>query len=180
MKSKIRSILILFLFAGFTAACELLNVDFDTEMSSDLNINVQDSETKNSINSFSYTASTTLDPLSDEDVKKYKDKIEDYDVTSLTATVLSVSKPDVTLLAGTFFEIYDSKDNARWTLTSDFDVEPGAVYTLDNTDGKWDTVRNILKRNAVFTLASEGSANTNNITIVFEVSIGATVTANPL
>jgi len=171
----------LFLFTGFTTGCELLNVDFDTEMSSDLNIAVQqDSEMKSNINEYGYTASTTLDPLSDEEVKKYKDKIEDYNVKSLTATVVSVSKPEVKLLAGTFFEIYDSKDNAKWTLSSDFNVEPGAQYTLDNIDSKWDIVRKILKRNAVFTIASEGSATANNITIVFEVSIGATVTANPL
>jgi hypothetical protein len=161
-------------------SCELLNVDFDTDLSSDLNINVEDSGTKSSMNGYSYTASTTLDPLSDKEVEKYKDKIENYDVNSLTATVLSVSKPDVKLLTGTFFEIYDSKDNARWTFSSDFDVEPGAQYTLDDTDGQWEIMRKILKRNSVFTIASEGEANTNNITIVFEVSIGATVTANPI
>jgi len=179
MKSTIKSTFALLFFTGLMS-CELLNVDFDTDLSSDLNINVEDSGTKSSINAYGYTASTTLDPLSDEDVKEYKDKIEDYDVKSLTATVLSVSKPDVKLLAGTYFEIYDSEDNVRWTFTSDFIVVPGAEYTLDNSDGKWETVRNILKRNAVFTVASVGEANTNNITIVFEVSIGATVTANPL
>jgi hypothetical protein len=179
MKSKIKSLFILLAFASLMG-CELLNVDFDTELSSDLNINVQDSGTKSSINGYSYTASTTLDPLSDKEVKKYKDKIEDYNVKSLTATVTYVSKPDVKLLAGTFFEIYDSKDKARWTLSSDFDVTEGAEYTLDNSDGKWKTVRNILKRNSVFTIASEGAANTNNITIIFKVSIDATVTANPL
>jgi len=179
MKSTIKSAFTLLFFTGLMS-CELLNVDFDTDLSSDLNINVEDSGTKSSINAYGYTASTTLDPLSDEDVKEYKDKIEDYDVKSLTATVLSVSKPDVKLLAGTYFEIYDSEDNVRWTFTSDFIVVPGAEYTLDNSDGKWETVRNILKRNAVFTVASVGEANTNNITIVFEVSIGATVTANPL
>jgi hypothetical protein len=179
MKSKIKIFFILLVFAGLMG-CELLNVDFDTELSSDLNINVQDSGTKSSINEYGYTASTTLDPLSDKEVKKYKDKIEDYDVKSLTATVTYVSKPDVKLLAGTFFEMYDSKDKARWTLTSDFDVTVGAEYTLDNSEGQWDTLRTILKRNSVFTIASEGAANTNNITIVFKVNIGVTVTANPL
>jgi hypothetical protein len=179
MKSQIKVLAFLSFFSGLTG-CELLNVDFDTELSSDLNIDVQDSELKSNINAFTYTASTTLDPLSDEDVKKYKDKIENYDVTSLTATVISVSKPDVKLLTGTFFEIYDSDDNVRWTLSSDFTVEPGAEYTLDNTEGEWNTVRRILKRNSVFTVASEGSANVNNVTVVFEISIGATVTANPL
>jgi hypothetical protein len=179
MKSKIKVFTILLVFAGLMG-CELFNVDFDTDLSSDLNINVQDSGTKSSIDAYGYTASTTLDPLSDKEVKKYKDKIEDYNVKSLTATVTYVSKPDVKLLAGTFFEIYDSKDKARWTLSSDFDVTEGAEYTLDNSDGQWGTVRTILKRNSVFTVASEGSANTNHITIVFKVTIGTTVTANPL
>lgn len=179
MKPTIKGVFIVLSVAGLMG-CELLNVDFDTDLSSDLNINVDDSGTKSSINAYGYTASTTLDPLSDEEVKKYKDKIENYNVNSLTATVLSVSKPNVKLLAGTFIEIYDSKDNARWTFSSDFNVEPGAEYVLDNSDGKWEAVRKILKRNAVFTIASAGDANTNDITIVFEVSIGATVTANPL
>lgn len=179
MKSTIKSLFVLLFFTGLMS-CELLNVDFDTDLSSDLNINVEDSGTKSSINTYGYTASTTLDPLSDKEVKKYKDKIEDYNVKSLTATVLSVTKTDVKLLAGTFFEIYDSKDKARWTFASDFNVEPGAVYTLDDTNGQWEIMRKILKRNSVFTITSVGEANTNNITIVFEVSIGATVTANPL
>jgi hypothetical protein len=179
MRSTITNVVTLLFITGLMS-CELLNVDFDTDLSSDLNINVEDSGTKSSLSGYSYTSSTTLDPLSDEEVKKYKDKIENYDVNSLTATVISVSKPDVKLLTGTFFEIYDPKDNARWTLSSDFDVEPGAVYTLDDPDGQWGIMRKILKRNSVFTIASEGEANINNVTIVFEVSIGATVTANPL
>jgi hypothetical protein len=179
MKSKIWLFGVLLFFAGLMS-CELLNVDFDTEMDSDLNINVQDSGNKSSLSGYSYTASSTLDPLSDEEVRKYKDKIEDYKVKSLTATVISVSQPNVKLMAGTFFEISDSEDNVRWTMDSDFSVEPGAGYTLGNTDGEWETVRKILSRNSVFTIASEGEASTNNITIVFEVSIGATVTANPL
>jgi hypothetical protein len=179
MKSTITSVFTLLFITGLMS-CELLNVDFDSDLSSDLNINVEDSGTKSSLDAYGYNAVTTLDPLSDNEVKKYKDKIEDYDVKSLTATVLSVSKSDVKLLTGTYFEIYDSKDNVRWILSSDFNVEPGAEYILDNSDGKWDTVRKILKRNSVFTIASAGEANTNNITIVFEVSIDATVTANPL
>src|SRR4030042_3211814 len=179
MNSTIKSAFAILLIT-VPMSCDLLDVDFDTDLTSDLNINVEDSGTKSSSGGYSYTASTTLDPLSNEDVQTYKDKIKDYNVNSLTATVLSVSKPDVKLLAGTFFEIYDSKDNDRWTLSSDFNVEPGAEYTLDDTDGKWEPVRKILNRNSVFTIASEGEANTNNITIVFEVSIGATVTANPL
>jgi hypothetical protein len=179
MNSTIKILFTVLLFTGLMS-CELLDVEFDTNLSSDLNINVEDTGTKSGINGYGYTASTTLDPLSDEDIKEYKDKIDDYSLNSLTATVISVSKPDVKLMAGTFFEIYDSEDNARWTLASDFDVEVGAEYTLDNTEGQWGTVRDILKRNSVFTIASAGEASANNVTIVFEVSIGATVTANPL
>jgi len=181
---KIINLSLAFLLLVFLAGCDaikdLTNVEFDTDLSSDLNINVNDAPSKSSVLSYSFSAMTTLDPLSDPEVKKYKEKIEDYDVKSLTATVISISQPEVKLLAGTYFEVYDSKDTATWTLDADFDVVPDAVYTLDNDNGNWDKVRTILKRGSVFTVATTGESSKNNITIVFEVSIGATVTANPL
>jgi hypothetical protein len=174
----------MFLILAFLAGCEkikdLTNVEFDTDMSTDLNINVADASSKSSLLSYSFSDASTLDPLEDSEVKKYKEKIEDYDVNSLTATVISVSKPEVALLEGTYFQVFDSKDTATWTLDAPFYVVSDAVYTLDNTNGNWDKVRKILKRNSVFTVAAAGESSTDNVTIVFEVSIGATVTANPL
>jgi len=183
MKTSIKVTFFVLLFtvlASCDALNDLTNVEFDTDLSTDLNINVNDALAKSTIDSYSFSAMATLDPLSDPDVEEYADKIEDYDVNSLTATVLSVSKPDVKLLAGTFFKVYDSTDSAKWTLDADFDVVPEAEYLLDNTAGNWDKVRQILKRNAVFTVLTEGESSTNNVSIVIELSIGATVTANPL
>ena len=56
----------------------------------------------------------------------------------------------------------------------------GNSYTLGNENGQWNNVQQILGRNAEFKVASQGTANKNNITIKLEVSIGAKVTANPL
>ncbi len=174
----------MFILLAFLAGCEaikdLTNVEFDTDLSTDLNINVEDAQLKSNVLSYSFSATSVLDPLSDPEVRKYKEKIEKYDVNSLIITVKSVSQSNVKLLTGTYFKVFDLNDTALWTLDSDFDVIPEAVYTLDNSDGNWEKVRSILKRNAVFTVTTEGESSTNNITIVMELSIGATITANPL
>jgi hypothetical protein len=182
MKTTIQSLVMLCIVAGLVS-CEkiknLADVEFDTTMDTNLNIAV-DQPMKSTLAGYTYEASATLDPTSDPEVKKYADKIKKYDITSLTAKVISVSKENVKLLQGTFFKIADATDNTKWVLTEDFDVVVGNSYTLGNDNGEWAVVQRILGRNAEFTVTSEGSATENNITIIMKVSIGAKVTANPL
>lgn len=183
MKTTIKSLLILAAIAALFSCesiKELADVEFDTTVSNDLNIKVDDSELKSAIPAYSFDTSAVLDPTSDPEVKKYADKIKKYQVTSIKATVSSVSKENVKLMQGTWFKIHDASDEAMWTLPGDFDVVVNNSYTLGNENGQWDAVQRILGRNASFTVSTEGHANTNHITIVLDISIGATVTANPL
>lgn len=182
MKTTLKLFLIPFLAAGMVA-CEsiksLADVEFGTNMSTDLNIAVQQAQ-KSSPEAFAFSAEATLDPTSDPEVAKYADKIKKYQVTSLTAKVSSTTSPGVVFKAGTWFRIADGNDETGWTLAEDFTVNVGSEYTLDNKDGQWGTVQNILGRNAEFKVSCAGEASETGVTVVMEVSIGATVTANPL
>ncbi len=182
MKTTIQALFLAVAVAGMMS-CEKLksvaDVEFDTAMSTDLDIAVEQA-TKSTPAGYSYTAEATIDPTSDPEVKKYADKIKKYQVTSLKVVVTGVSESGVTLGQGTWFRISDKSNSAQWVLPGDFDVTVGKSYTLGNENGQWDNVQQILGRNAEFDVASEGTANKNNITIKLEVSIGAKVTANPL
>lgn len=183
MKTTIQSLIMLCILAGMISCesiKELADVEFDTTMSADLDINVAEESLKGNVLSYGYYAQDTIDPTSDPEIKKYVEKIKKYEVTSITVVVTKVSEADVKLLQGTWFKIADKTDNAVWTLPGDFDVVIGNSYTLDNDNGQWESVQRILGRNAEFIVSSEGKANKNNITITLKTSIGATVTANPL
>jgi hypothetical protein len=182
MKTTIQSFFMLCIVAGMVS-CEsiknLADVEFDTSMNTDLNVAV-DQPMKSTLDGYTFAKSATLDPTSDPEVKKYADKIKKYDIKSMTVTVTWVSKTDVKLMQGTYIKISDATDNTQWTLPENFNVVVGNSYTLGNDNGEWVVVQRILGRNAEFTVSTEGSANENNITFILEVSIGATVTANPL
>ena len=183
MKTTIKSLVMLCILAGLVSCesiKELADVEFDTTMSADLDIEVAEEAMKGAVLNYGYYVEAKINPTSDPEIEKYVDNIKEYEVTSITVVVDEVSETDVKLLQGTWFKIADATDNAVWTLPGDFDVVLGNSYTLDNKSGQWGSVQAILGRNAEFTVSSEGKANKNNITITLETSIGARVTANPL
>ena len=112
MKTKIQTLVLLCAVAGLISCesiKELADVEFDTNMNTDLNIKVDQPLMKSTLEGYSYDTSAVLDPTSDPEVKKYADKIKNYQVNSLTATVTWVSKADVKLLEGTWFRISDAR-----------------------------------------------------------------------
>lgn len=167
-------------FVSCEAIKSIADVEFGTNVETDLNINVADQAKKSGLMPYTYDTSAVLDPTSDPEVKKYVDNIKNYQVTSITATITEVSEPGIILLADTWFMLSDLSDKVTWTLAKDFNATVDNSYTLGNDNGEWGTVNTILGRNQEFTLSSAGSSNTNNVTIKMKLSIGATVTANPL
>jgi hypothetical protein len=170
--------------AAVLVSCEdlksLADVNFNTELQTDLNIDVADQAMKSTPAGYYYSDSTSLDPTSDPEVNKYVSNIKGYAIDSIKITVTQVTAGDVKILSGSIFSIYDDADRADWTLNADFDVDLGNSIILGNDNGQWATVQTILGRNSEFTLSSTGYSSVNDITIVLKALINAEVTANPL
>jgi len=183
MKTTIKLLSLLMVMAGFVS-CEsiksLADVEFETNVNTDLDIKVADQAKKSAQPPYDWDTSAVLNPTLDPEVKKYVDKIQRYEVNSITATVTWVSGPDIKLLADTWFMLSDDTDHVTWTLPENFNATVNNSYTLGNDNNEWTIVNRILGRNAEFTLSSAGESNQNNVTVVLKLSIGAIVTANPL
>jgi len=183
MKTTLKISALLLLAVGIVS-CEniksLADVEFDTEVRTNLNLATDGTSMKSSLVVYGFGGSATLNPTNDPEVQKYVDKIKDYTVNSITLTVTAVSKPGVKLLKDSFFKLYDTEDEVTWPLDADFDVEVGNSYTLSNNTGDYATVQKILRKNSTSTVSGEGYTNTSEVTITLDAVIDATITANPL
>ncbi len=183
MKKILNFTLMLLLAIGLSSCDKLKNladIEFDTTLSGNLNILVEEPGTKSALVSYSFSANTNINPLDDDNVAKYIDNIKDWSVNGITARVVSVNKPNVVFLSGTFFKVSNNTHSAQWTLPVDFSVVENAQFSLDNSGGAWDAVRQILLKNSAFNIMVDGECTENDVTVVIKLSIGAKVTANPL
>ena len=177
---NISGIFLLIALTWSLSSCDMLNVNIDTTLTADLNIDVEETALKSLPTGFPFYAEVTIDPMSDPDVQEYIDNINDWTVNGVTAQVTWVSAEELVFSAGTFFRVSDGADTAQWTLTEDFEVVEGAELVLDNVDGDWDTVQTILRKNSEFLVSTGGEANMYNVSVTIRLSIDATVSASPL
>lgn len=161
-------------------SCDELGIKINTNLKADLNIDVEEPPQKDLPAVYDFYAEETIDPLSDPDVQEYIDNIQGWTVDSISVEVISVNTPGVVFMAGTFFRVSDNTDQAEWLLDENFGVTEGARLVLDNSGGDWDTVTDILERNAVFKVSTGGQSNMANVLVTLRLSIAATVKVNPL
>jgi hypothetical protein len=183
MKTTFKLLGIALIAIGFSS-CEsiksLADVEFETELTADLDVTPDQPVLKSGLETWTFFAEEKIDPTSDPDINQYADNIKGYNVSELKAIIKSTTKTGVTIASGSFFEISGGSDNARWTLPSDFDVTVGNSYVLGNTAGEWDTVQRILGRNSEFSVSVDGEISDSDVTVVIEIYIKTKVTANPL
>ena len=156
---------------------DLADVTFDAELKADLNCEVPPGSFKSGING-AFSVSETIDPLSDPEVEKYVDNIKSWEVTSVTGEILSVSKEGVNLLSANV-EVFSNNHNASWQI-SNTPLVVGETITLDNGNGQWNTIDNILGDKDVFTISASGETDQDDVTFVIQVIVQTKITANPL
>ena len=182
MRNLLKLTMMIFLAAGLSS-CEdiksIFDVEFESTLSGDLEVDVQESG-KKSTEAYSFSATATIDPLEDEDIEEYIDKIKEIDVDGIIAEVVSVNKDNVVFKAGTFFSITDNTSSVTWTLTTDWPILAGTTVSLDDLGGIYDAVEEILDKKEVFTVAIEGESTETGIIVVIRVDINSTITASPL
>lgn len=180
-----KSYLILFSLAvlamGF-ASCSLLDVEVDTEYTATLNIFVEEPVMK-STTGVAFSASSTVNPDENEEVEEYGHLIENYDVSEIVAVVTSVNQIDeldVVFLAGSTFSIQQGSTTASWTMGTDWPVEVGTIFEMENLGDAYGMVADILLTLDPFNVTATGETNVGGVSITMDVTIRSTLTANPL
>ncbi|MEZ5071438.1 MAG: hypothetical protein R2751_10820 [Bacteroidales bacterium] len=157
----------------------LFDVDFETTLSGDLDVNVPAAAMK-STSGTSFSASVTVDPLSDDEIEKYADKIRNFDINTVVAEVISVDKGSVVIQSGSSFTISNASQSATWTLGDDWTITAGTTLTLEDLAGIYDAVGEILETKEVFTISTQGECSDSDVQITIRVDIDTVVTGNPL
>ena len=158
-------------FSGCNKVEEALDVTFDANYKTNLNVEVGPGR------SVTFYEKEEIDPASDPDVNKYWNKIKDFEVREITGTIIDISK-NVTLETGTL-SIYNNNRRAQWTFNN-IPLTVGTSLTLDNAGGNWSTVSRILKDKQTFTVEVEGAVSDGDVKFTVLVTIKTKVTANPL
>lgn len=179
--------LVILLSASFTS-CEkvkgLFDVDVETTLSGDLDINIPESATK-AAGYYEFETSVVIDPTDNPDVADNADKIKEITADGIIATVTNVnvggqSTNDLVLFKGTTFTIENSTNGASWTLQDEWPIQEGSELKLEDVQGIYDEVTTILTTLEPFKVTCTGAASLKGISITIEVDIKTTVTGNPL
>ena len=178
---KIKIVLFAVLATVVMGACDkIINVTFDSDIKADLEVYVPEDSFKSGIDG-AFSVSETVDPLSDPEVKKYIDNINGWDVTGVFGEVISVSKEGVSLISADI-EVFSDNDNAIWHLPAppSLPLVVGQTISLDNTNGQWDAINNILDEKKEFTISLSGATDQGDITFVIRITISTEVEASAL
>ncbi|MCK4746192.1 MAG: hypothetical protein KAT15_04115 [Bacteroidales bacterium] len=182
MRNLVKIVVLIMLTAGLSS-CEkirsIFDVEFDTTLSGDLDIDIQEDALK-STNNYEFHSSATVNPLDDEDIEEYIDNIKDFAVNGVVAEVVYVNKGNVVFKQGTSFSIYDSNDKITWTLGGDWEIAEGTKITLDDISGVYEAVADILDKKGTFMVGADGVSSETDVSITIRLSIDTKVTANPL
>lgn len=158
---------------GF-ASCEkdLLDVKFDAEYTSDFNVEVDSSKGK-----AAFMHIDTIDPASDEEVKKYLENIKEWDLQEYSAKFLNLSQ-DFNL-ENVYFRIISGEIEAEWFFEN-VSVKEATVIVLEDLNGQFAKVNTIFKKAEPFVVEFSGVTDKSNLTFDTEAKIKAKVTASPL
>ncbi len=164
-------------FSGCKESSSLLDVTFEADYQSDLDVVVSPSTVKAGINGM-FNSSTTIDPLSNSDLAEYANNIKSVEILEAYGTILEVSS-NATILTADVNITASEMPNAEWLFTN-VPVEVGTVVELTNADGQLIKLSNILNSKKTFTVTFTGETEEDNVTFTMRIYIRAKITANPL
>lgn len=154
---------------------DVLTVKVDAKFTVNLPVTTSPSPLKSTMEAFSST--DTFDPLNDEQLAKYKDRIKGFDLTDMTGTISELSA-DVTLNNAKLL-VSTASNSTEWNFTNLL-LTNGTIITFDNTAGQWDKINDILGEQKVITVTFSGDASQTNVTFTLEVQFGTKVSAKIL
>jgi len=161
---------------GCKEAEELIEVKFPANYEAELDVTVVPSTSAKATNGV-FSVNETIDPTSDSDFAKYLNNIRGITIEEVSGLILSV-EPNITLTS-TVITVSNANHTATWEFTN-LPITVGTELTLDNNNGQWDAIEQILLDAEIFNLSISGQANEENAKFVVLVSINSEVLANPI
>lgn len=154
---------------------DIFAVKIDADFSVNLPVTISSPLLKSTEGTFLST--NTLDPLNDEDLALYQDKIKGFELTGMTGTVSELSADvaltDITLLVNT------AANSAQWNFAS-LPLTNGTVVTFDNTGGQWVKINEILGEQKEITVTFSGNSSQTNVTFNLLVKFTTEVSVKAL
>ncbi len=160
------------LFSGCNKAKELLDLKFKVNYDTDLTVSVPEGS-----RNLTFNKKLTVDPVSNPTVEKYIDKIKDIEILELSAEVTSISK-NIILVTGQL-DIYNDTRSTGWSFEN-VEIKKGAKFDLNNDNGQWDVLSDILMDQEVFTEEMTGEVDQGGVTFSLKIKMRTKITVNPL
>ncbi|MBK9291763.1 MAG: hypothetical protein IPM52_09080 [Bacteroidetes bacterium] len=164
---------------GFFSSCEklksLADVEFDADYETELNVDIQPTF-KSGVGTFNQTI--TIDPLTNADFQKYKDKIKNISISSAEITITQLD-PSPIVISGTLTASAPNLPSASWSLNNET-LTVNKVITLDNNNQQFDKLKDIFNTKNPFDVNVQGQASVPQGTFKCKVKFKTKVKANPL
>ena len=178
--------LVILLSASFTS-CEkvkgLFDVDVETTMSGDLDIDIPESALK-AAGPYEFDTLVVVDPMDYGDVAENEERIESITADGIIAKVEAVNIGEKNIedlvLTDVSFTIKNSSISATWTRTEEWPIQVGSTLTLEDINDVYSGVNEILTSIDPFTITCKGKSSLKGISITIVVDINCTVTGNLL
>lgn len=154
---------------------DLITVKVKADFSVTLPVTISSPELKSTEGAFLSTAN--LDPLSDEDLIKYKDQIKGFELTGMTGTISDLSA-GVTLTNAKLVVNTDA-NSAEWNFTN-LTLANGTVVTFSDDANQWAKINDILDEQKVITVTFSGISSQTNVTFNLLVTLTTNVTTTVL
>jgi len=160
------------LFSACNKIKESINVKIGVNYETSMNFDIPDG----SRNMF-FSNSKEIDPFSSSTYKKYEDKIKKIEIVSLSAEITSISK-EIDIVSGTV-SVFNDNRTTQWTLKN-VPLAVGNTIELNNDDGQWNTISDMLSDKKIFTEKVEGESSEGGVTFTLKVKMKTKITVEPL
>ncbi len=181
MKKYITILSIMFITAAFLSSCEklksLADVEFDADFESELDVPISPTSLKSTQGAFNKTE--TIDPLSNADFQKYKDKIKNIDVKQAEITITQLNPSPIVVSTATLSAMMLNMPSATWSISNET-LTVGKVIVLDNNQQQFDKLKDIINQKKPFDVNLQGVASVDQGSFKVKVKFKTRVKANPL
>jgi hypothetical protein len=181
MKNLVKLTFGLLLTGVFLSGCkeaeELLYVNFDADYETEFQITVPPASSAKLGVAGVFSLSETIDPTTNSDYLTYIDNIKEVDIEEVSGTFIQLSK-DVYLTSGTI-SVTNDDYTATWNF-ADENIVQGTTLVLDNEQGQWDAMSNIMLGKKPFTVNLNGEIDEDDAEFTVLFKIMSEVTATPL
>ncbi len=181
MKKQITLFTITLFTLVFMSSCDklksLADVEFDANFESQMDVPIQPTSLKTLPGTFN--TSVTIDPLSNADFLKYKEKIKDISIIGATIEITELTPTPITINGTLTASDTQNPPNlsASWPINNEV-LTVGKKITLSTS--QFVTLQQIFNLKTPFTVTFAGQSSASQGTIKVKVTYKTKVKANPL